>query len=284
MRKRPAAILGTVVTIVLVYGASLLGYHWLSGPPYQLAAPDLDEGHATVVVIHLEQLSTSPDRLSATLRIYPDQGLLDRSLDLLATDVAVKLATSTELQEVLFQAGQAPVGAATTLAAEGDTADWPFDVYSTEPVSVELIAGSGSARHRLPARVEVTGRIDGWIIRQVPQGISNGPAGATRPIVLSVERTRASLAFDLGVCLVLVTLPAMALFVAIETVRGRKRFHPPLTTWFAAMLFAVVPLRNILPGAPPAGAWIDQIVVIWVLIALVGAMLVYVAAWWRQSE
>ena len=35
------------------------------------------------------------------------------------------------------------------------------------------------------------------------------------------------------------------------------------------MLFAVIPIRNFLPGAPPPGAWIDQALVLWVLIALV---------------
>ncbi|EUA21049.1 putative CONSERVED TRANSMEMBRANE domain protein [Mycobacterium kansasii 662] len=50
------------------------------------------------------------------------------------------------------------------------------------------------------------------------------------------------------------------------------------------MLFAVVPLRNILPGSPPAGSWIDQAVVIWVLIALATAMVVYVIAWYRESD
>ncbi len=44
------------------------------------------------------------------------------------------------------------------------------------------------------------------------------------------------------------------------------------------MLFAVVPLRNILPGTPPAGSWIDQAVVIWVLIALATALVFYIAA------
>jgi hypothetical protein len=75
----------------------------------------------------------------------------------------------------------------------------------------------------------------------------------------------------------------LALFVAIQMLTGRRAFLPPFSTWYAAMLFAVVPLRNILPGSPPAGAWIDQAVVIWVLIALAGALVLYIAAWYRHS-
>jgi len=50
------------------------------------------------------------------------------------------------------------------------------------------------------------------------------------------------------------------------------------------MLFAVVPLRNFLPGAPPTGAWVDQAIVLWVLIGLASAMAIYMVAWHRDSE
>lgn len=49
---------------------------------------------------------------------------------------------------------------------------------------------------------------------------------------------------------------------------GRRKFLPPFATWYAANRFAIVPLRNILPGSPPPGAWIDQAIVQWVLTAL----------------
>jgi hypothetical protein len=81
---------------------------------------------------------------------------------------------------------------------------------------------------------------------------------------VTVKRAKGPLVFDLGICLVLITLPTLALFVAIQMLTGRRQFLPPFSTWYAAMLFAGVPLRNILPGAPPAGSWIDQAVVIWV--------------------
>jgi hypothetical protein len=73
------------------------------------------------------------------------------------------------------------------------------------------------------------------------------------------------------------------LFVAIQMLTKRRPFLPPFSTWYAAMLFAVVPLRNILPGTPPPGAWIDQAVVIWVLIGLATALILYIIAWYRTS-
>lgn len=76
----------------------------------------------------------------------------------------------------------------------------------------------------------------------------------------------------------------MALHVAGQALLGKKKFVPPFLGWYAAMLFAVVPIRNILPGSPPTGARVDQALVLWVLIAPIVAMVLYIAAWHRHSE
>jgi purine-cytosine permease-like protein len=57
-----------------------------------------------------------------------------------------------------------------------------------------------------------------------------------------------------------------------------------MTTWYAAMLFAVMPLRNALPDAPPIGSWIDVTITLWVIVALVNAMLIYIVCWWRHLK
>lgn len=35
---------------------------------------------------------------------------------------------------------------------------------------------------------------------------------------------------------------------------------------------------------PPAGAWIDQALVLWVLIALVVAMMLFFVAWYKRTD
>jgi hypothetical protein len=57
-----------------------------------------------------------------------------------------------------------------------------------------------------------------------------------------------------------------------------------MTTWYAAMLFAVVPLRNALPDSPPIGWWVDVTVVLWVIVALGISMLIYIYCWWRDMR
>jgi len=43
-----------------------------------------------------------------------------------------------------------------------------------------------------------------------------------------------------------------------------------------------MPLRNALPDSPPTGSWIDVTVTLWVIVALVNAMLLYIYCWWRH--
>jgi len=88
----------------------------------------------------------------------------------------------------------------------------------------------------------------------------------------------------LALPLLSISLPVLALWVAIPVALGRTSFLPPLTTWYGAMLFAIVPLRNILPGSPPYGSWVDQAIVLWVLIGLVAALTLFLVGWWRQRD
>lgn len=171
----------------------------------------------------------------------------------------------------------------TTLAAVGDPDNWPFDSYDTDAIAVQTFVGTGEAQQLVPARIVVAGNVNGWSIDD-QLGTSDSGLAPLQTVRITLERTRGALAFDVGLLLVLLTLPATALFVAIEMLLGRRKFQSPFITWFAAMLFAVVPLRDILPGAPPPGALIDLAVVLWVLIALAGAMVIFVAAWWRQTK
>ena len=103
-------------------------------------------------------------------------------------------------------------------------------------------------------------------------------------MTITLHGSKGPLIFDFGICLVLIALPALALWVAIPMALGRTSFLPPFITWYAAMLFAIVPLGNILPGGPPFGSWIDRAVVLWVLVVLVAAMTIFIFAWWRFRD
>ncbi|ORX01261.1 hypothetical protein AWC29_23815 [Mycobacterium triplex] len=272
-----------------VYVFSLFGVHYLQRSEGPLPPLDLSQGggNDTIVQLRLDDFKTTSNRLKVDVLVYPPDSLYDRRFDVLNTDVAVRLYPTNDLGDLQFPKGKAPAQVETTIEAHGDPANWPLDTYKTEKISADTFIGSGDDRKKLPARVEVTGGLDGWDVdvdRVDETSDVNSRGLDDAQLVITMKRAKGPLVFDIFICIVLITLPTLALLVAIPMVMGRRKFVPPFGTWYAAMLFAIVPLRNILPGNPPPGSWIDQAIVQWVLIALVVAMSLYILAWVRQGD
>ena len=276
--------------MIAVYALSLLGVHLLERSEGPLPPLDLSQGggDATIVQLRLEEMKPVANRLTVNVLAYPGVAQYDNRFGVLANDVAVRLYPTSDLGDLQYPRGKAPAQLSTTIEAHGDPGNWPFDSYKTEPISADAFVGSGDNRKKVPARVEVTGELDGWdaSVNRVhdPTELPTSRTTDSGEVVITLRRAKGPLIFDLGICLVLISLPTLALLVAIPMALGRRKFLPPFATWYAANLFAIVPLRNILPGAPPPGSWIDQAIVQWVLIALVTAMSLYIFAWVRQGD
>jgi Domain of unknown function (DUF4436) len=288
-RRRPRIAIGVAVLVVVLgaYGLSLLGVHLLQKsegplPPLDLSQAGPDD---TVVQIRLEELKPTTNRLTVNVLIYPGESLEDRRFEELKTDIAVRLYPPNDLGDIQFPKGKAPAQVSTTIQAHGDPGNWPFDSYRTEQQSADVFVGTGANRKRIPAIIEVTGSMDGWDAT-VKRSTDTSETGShnNNSAVITLHRAKGPLIFDLGIILVLISLPTLALLVAIPMALGRRKFVPPFATWYAANLFAIVPLRNILPGAPPPGSMIDQALVQWVLLALATAMALYIFAWVRQGD
>jgi hypothetical protein len=290
-RRRPHISIGVgiLALVIGVYALSLLGVHYLQKSAGPLPPLDLSEGggNDTIVQLRLDELKPTTNRLNVDVLVYPPDSLYDKRFDVLAKDISVRLYPTSDLGDLQFPAGKAPAQVGTTIEAHGDPGNWPFDTYKTEKISADTFIGSGDNRKKVPARVEITGSLDGWdvdVTRDDDTSQVNQKGLDDAQLVLTLKRAKGPLVFDLAICLVLIALPTLALVVAIPMALGRRKFLPPFATWYAANLFAIVPLRNILPGAPPPGSWIDQAVVQWVLIALVTSMSLYILAWVRQGD
>lgn len=291
-REAPRIAIGVCIlaAVIVVYVLSLFGVHFLQRSEGSLPPLDLSQGggDATIVQLRLEELKPVANRLSVEVLAYPGVAQYDNRFDVLANDVAVRLYPTSDLGDLQYPKGKAPAQLSTTIEAHGDPGNWPFDSYQTEPIAADAFVGTGDNRKKVPARVEVTGALDGWQISvnrvHDPSALPTSRATDNGNVVITLKRAKGPLIFDLGICLVLISLPTLALLVAIPMALGRRKFLPPFATWYAANLFAIVPLRNILPGAPPPGSWIDQAIVQWVLIALVAAMSLYIVAWIRQGD
>ena len=282
-RGKTAAIV-TVLIVILAYLATLFGYWWLSGSAKELESTSEGNGSETVVLITLQALRTVDYKADAKVLVIPADSLVDEKLDVLKEDISVRLHPWNSLGDLKFPAGAAPAEVTTTIDVNGDVNTWPFDRYRTDGISADLLIGEGDERQIVPARVEIAGALQGWDLSSEEVAPAPAAKGDSDAIQVTFSRALGPLAFDLGIVVVLLTLPSIAIFTSVLVITRRKQFQMPFATWYAAMLFAIVPLRNILPGAPPPGAWIDVALVLWVIVALVAAMVMVVISWYKQVD
>lgn len=276
--------LGVILAVVVVYVLSLVGVHLLATSAEGLPEADLGTTEDTVVQVKIEELDTVNNRLKVSVLVIPEDSKFDRKFHTLTQDLTVRIYPENDLGDLQYPVGKSPAQQTTYLDAQGDPANWPFDSYTTGTIQAQVFAGTGENRTVEDSRVEVIGEVGGWdaTVRRVGESTQSSP----RPddAIITLHRSKSTLIFDLGIVLVLIALPALALWVSIPMALGKKKFLPPFVSWFAAMLFAVVPLRNIFPGKPPEGSWVDQAITLWVLLALIVAMTLFIMAYRKQSD
>src|ERR1700753_3321909 len=232
----------------------------------------------TTVTMDVENVQNNYSELVCNLIVRPGPGLVDPATDSLQQDLTVALTAVTTPVKLTYAKGMLPGYFPVSLTLARDAERWPFDSYYTGPITVTVFKGPDQVPER--ANVTFVDRSTGWKVDVARVNQAN----TSSPYEVKLQRSASTMVFAIVILCIFVAIAAVGVFVAVETLRDARRFQSPLTTWYAAMLFAVVPLRNALPGSPVFGSWIDLTIVLWVLVALVLSMLIYVAAWWRSTS
>lgn len=211
--------------------------------------------------------------VQSNVTVTPGPGLLDPVTRGLNIDFAAVVHSAVTPSKRAWTKGMRPGEYPVPLTISGDPSVWPFDRYRSGPVTIDLIYGT-ERPEQLP--VKFVDRVSGWKLSVAGEG------NPQSPYRVEMRRSPSIAVFAAVVIVVMLALAGVGAFVGIQTARDRRKFQPPMTTWYAAMLFAVIPLRNALPDAPPIGSWVDVTVTLWVIVTLVMSMLLYVYCWWRH--
>ncbi|NKT02650.1 DUF4436 domain-containing protein [Rhodococcus hoagii] len=105
--------------------------------------------------------------------------------------------------------------------------------------------GSGSDVQTHPTRVLVDGEAEGWT---VGDDVLSADGQDVQEVRVEVHRSGGILVYSALLLAMMVILAALAAFVSIQTARRRRVVHTDMLGWMAAMVFAVIPMRNILPA------------------------------------
>lgn len=136
-------------------------------------------------------------------------------------------------------------------ALTGLVTDYPFDRYTT---NLEYHVWGGPDNHELPITVTLFST-DPFFVITPTQGTTPDSGGID--IELSLRRSTPTLVYASFVMILMLGLATAATTAAYYALKRRKGLLFPACSMMAAMLFALVPLRNAVPGSPPIGSVID---------------------------
>lgn len=154
-------------------------------------------------------------------------------------------------EPIKVKAGDLISAAETRIAMGGGgmITDYPFDKYNAQ---ISVAADIGEAP--VPVAIDLYS-LDAFF-KIVPQADDEQHGDAVGTTV-TVARSTASLTFALFVIALMLGLALAAATAAFYVLAGRRGLIWPANTLMAAVLFAMIPLRNAVPGAPPIGSIID---------------------------
>lgn len=296
------SILAFVVVLVL-YGRSTRPDQSANVPP----DPSAQE-RAAVVLLEVAAIDALNSTITGTLRVNPSSALTKNSrtrdtitvtlvnLDSGLLDDRSITQYPLNTNEIVFDQGQLDTAltAEVTLRADGNFQDYPFDVFRSEVIPIVTV-GDAKDDDVISSTFGILGGAPGWIVRELPlldsaQGQElKLDLGATEDDTsragagLYVARAGSTKTFVILLLAAMITLAAMGLLVARAVAKKRRRIEATMASWFAAMLFALIPLRINMPGSPPIGVWIDFLVLLWVELGLMIGIAIFIGSWLRYT-
>ncbi|WP_170285577.1 DUF4436 family protein [Microbacterium rhizomatis] len=240
---------------------------------------------AVVLSFSPQSMDAAGDRLNAIYSVLDFGPVPQDEAGFLKDPLTVIVFPNDGSRSFTVAAGQVPSSQPLRLITDGYIEQWPFDSHS---VDVRFLAAQTVNGVLTPIKTVVCGsaHVPGWTFAsETVSGsddlIVNGEA--LPALRITATRSSATVAFGMVILALMIVMPVLSLTVAILAFRGRRKVEATLMSWMAAVLFATIPLRTFLPGAPPIGSWVDFVVVLWVLAALVTALVIYVIAWVRWT-
>lgn len=272
MRKYNKIIAG-FAALALGYGALLAAYA-TTFYPAAISTPTPPVGGVAIqiVAVGIDPLSSE---LRAEALVFPDATLLN-ARGYLVKPLEVSLSPQLD-RSVMVLPTNVPVSTtAVTLPVTGYIQQWPFDRYGITSLTARTCAVSCVDGAPIATTLSVASQLPGW---NVSATSLSGLA-----VDVSFSRDATVIIFGLLIVAVLILAGVMAVVVAVSAASrtGRLEPQPAFFGWYAALLFATVPLRSFLPGSPPIGSLIDYTVVLWVVLGIGVSMTMYIGTWFRR--
>ncbi len=242
-------ILIALVVLLAVIAASVIGYiasrHSTNQQSY---FGDFDNPDRVEVTAWITRVDAAAQALSMTIIDVRPFGSLADTAGNFAQD-ATLFTDAVGTWRAQINAGDSAPDLDQRITLAGTATDYPFDRYTTD---LELHVADADG-NELPTAVTVL-NTDSFF--QVSMAQASAPSGGTM-INLNIRRSMPTLVFAVFIMVLMLGLAGAAAVAAHYVLYWKRGLVWGACSMLAGILFALIPLRNAVPGDPPVGSIID---------------------------
>ncbi|MGW4244118.1 DUF4436 family protein [Nocardia sp. NPDC004722] len=189
-----------------------------------------------------------PATQTATVEVLAEpRGALADKNGRFASD-ALLYASALKADPIKIKAGEPISAAEVKVVVEGTLTDYPFDSYDSV-LAFDVFSGD----KRLPTAATVASGETLFAVSETPENSTDNGIDLT----LRASRSIPSLVFAVFIMILMLGLALAAAIACYYVLGGRRGLMFPAVSMMGALLFALVPLRNAVPGGAPIGSIID---------------------------
>jgi hypothetical protein len=263
-----AKLISLALLVVALTGLSI-SFYWLEHHKSHRATVlgDTDNpDHATLTIL-IQKIDPSTARINAQLELRGAGSLVDEHTHNLKQD-ATLVSNAVTNPTVVSKANEHPQFVSVQFALrDGVITDYPFDRY-TANFYFRVLVGDGPNQRVVPVRV-VFDNIDAFFklapkqeksiqVHQDDGAIETvTPPQSVVAATAIVQRSMSTITFAVFIMVFMWCLIVAALIAAWYVGSGRLGLFWSALGFLGTLLFALIPLRNAVPGDPPIGSLID---------------------------
>ncbi len=252
LRRGAKVVITFAVLVSLVVAGSLSMYFPTRNTQSETTLwGDYDNPNRVSILAWLTRVDPAGSVIQVTITDVQPNGDLADANGFFRDDANLYSLTSLQEVNTPLKKGDYVPSIEQRYTVSGLVTDYPFDRYHA---SLEFHVWGGPDNTELP--VDVTYYSTDPFFAITPSvGDSENNTGLD--LELQMRRSTPTLVYATFVMVLMLGLAVAAATAGYYAVRWRKGLVFPACSMMAAMLFALIPLRNAVPGSPPIGSVID---------------------------
>ncbi len=165
---------------------------------------------------------------------------------------------------------------------EGDVIHYPFDRHESYFV-LDLGMSDDEKNWGVPIILEFRSSLMGYRVEVFDENVTEIEDGYL-DFGIAISRTLPVMLFVVFVIVIQWLLAMAALLITFSALTRKTAVDIRMSSWFAAMLFALPALRRSVPEVPPLGVLYDYLSFFWVEGVVALCLAVYVLLWYFRKD